>query len=103
MNLLSFMVQRSSLTIIDACRGEPGDKANTLLHHTKYNGPYHTIIHLLFLISFFYSAGQYSVTVYSLSDPTTCLPPLMITVTPAVMGQNELGAVFQDLEDMLKF
>jgi ankyrin repeat protein len=47
--------------------------------------------------------GQYSITVYSLSDPTICLPPQIMTVTPAVMGQNELGAVFQDLEDMLKF
>lgn len=51
----------------------------------------------------FSSAGQYSVRVYSSSHPDTCLPPLTVNVTPAVMGNNELGALFQDLEDMLKF
>ena len=41
--------------------------------------------------------------VYCSADPAICLPPLPVTVDPAVMGKNELGAVFQDFEDMLKF
>ena len=49
------------------------------------------------------TAGKYSITVFNPHDRTACLPPQIITVAPAVMSQNELGAVFQDLEDMLKF
>lgn len=50
-----------------------------------------------------FTAGKYSITVLNPLDRTTCLPPQIITVAPAVMSHNELGAVFQDLEDMLKF
>lgn len=56
-----------------------------------------------FSLYFLCVAGQYTVKVYCTSDPTICLPPLPITVIPAVMGTNELGALFSDLEDMLKF
>ena len=49
------------------------------------------------------TAGKYSITVFNPHDRTACLPPQIITVAPAVMSHNELGAVFQDLEDMLKF